>query len=157
MKHTLTISIILVLAVALVLWPKPQTFGKNEKAEISYNNKPFMIKQLNMDFEKQWDQVLRNYPAVAIAFMYKEAALAMFVYNRQDIVKKYPSPLPHISNTSVAAAIGPSLDPISVDKTICIDKLIDCDLRASQDGSVSVDEVRGCSNLFSNCWTGSSD
>jgi hypothetical protein len=153
MKNTVIILMLLVFTVSLVMWPQPQASGKDKKSEISYNSEPFTIKQLNMDFEKQWYEVQKNYPAVAIAFMHQETALAVFAYQRVDYIKKSIHTCTNISNTSVAAAIGSYMDPHSIDVISCVDELVMCDIRANQDGTASVDEIRRCSNDFSNCWS----
>jgi hypothetical protein len=148
MKRSVISLIILVFLVFSVGGLQSQAAEKTKQTNISYNKKAIKIKQLKKDFKKQWHEVLKNYPAVAIAFMYQEAALASLAYQRVDSVAESVGTYVSISDTLVASAVE-----ISIHLTGCIDKLIMCDLRASSDGSVSVDEVHGCRNSFSNCWT----
>ena len=86
MKHPAIILTILLFSVFSILESQLQAAEATKNVDISYNKEPNLIKQLNMDFKKQWHGVLRNYPAVAIAFMHQETALAMFVYQRVDYI-----------------------------------------------------------------------
>lgn len=152
MKRSVIFLMILAFSVFSVGGLQPRAAEKTNQVMISYNKKPIKIKQLKKDFKKQWHEVLKNYPAVAIAFMYQEAALASLAYQRIDSFAESVDTYVSISDTSVASAVE-----ISIHLAGCIKKLVMCDLRASSDDSVSVDEVQGCRDSFSNCWTRNED
>lgn len=115
-------------------------------------SKRISIKQLQTDFKHQWSEVQKRYPAVAIAFMFQEAALLAVVHQQPESAEVMIGRYVSISGTPILSSAATNLRVKD-----CLNKLVFCTERASSSGGISVDEVRGCRNAFSNCWTRNSD
>jgi hypothetical protein len=111
----------------------------------------FTQTELRAAFEKQWPEVQKSYPAVAIVFMLQEGALASAV-SRDVSLNKALGNYVKVSTTPVAVAIAEGWRVAG-----CLDALVFCDNLAAQDGEYTVDEHRGCSQDFTNCMTAHSD
>jgi hypothetical protein len=141
------VAIVLSAAVSLLgfsaLYAADRAEPADEKTAVAQQ-------KLAKAFKKEWPRVQEEYPAVAMAFVRQDVALAAAIWEgahpatAEATDRVAVTPLP---NTTAAMLVATELH-----FSDCIRQFRLCDARAGSDGSYSVDEVHGCASGVSECW-----
>ena len=147
MKRNGFILILFAAAVFFLMGFQLQAAEKAKSGKMTFRENPTQNARLKKEFKKQWIEVQKQFPAVAMAFLRQEAAIAALTNYHIETAAESLSRYMETSDTIVATTIKDSMRLNG-----CIEGFRRCDMDAGSDGSFGVEEVKGCRKAFESCW-----